>query len=310
MATKKVGKSVAVIKQEEPQELSIESVIQSAIANKTPVDVMERLLAMRTQLKQERAKEAYDGAMAAFQSECPTIVKTKEVRTGGQVAYRYAPIESIVAQVKDLLMKHGFSYSTGMELMPSGVKVKMRVTHAGGHSEEFFMEVPNGNKTAMMSQAQLTAAATTFAKRYAFCNAFGILTGDEDNDARAVEAQKERMDSYQVTRVVPDESDEAGGYVSHPPADFEEESNRVIARPHKMVVPNMDSTNDAHAFAEDKQEGDTGLKMQIARLMKDKRNFVMLGKTREQCEEAIMAATGIALAPYNYGSIIHELESL
>ena len=28
------------------------------------------------------------------------------------------------------------------------------------------------------------AAAQTFAKRYAFCNAFGILTGDDDNDAQ------------------------------------------------------------------------------------------------------------------------------
>jgi hypothetical protein len=35
-----------------------------------------------------------------------------------------------------------------------------------------------------MSQTQVEAATLTFAKRYAFCNAFGILTGDEDIDAQ------------------------------------------------------------------------------------------------------------------------------
>ena len=34
-----------------------------------------------------------------------------------------------------------------------------------------------------MSAQQKVGAALTFAKRYAFCNAFGIMTGDEDNDA-------------------------------------------------------------------------------------------------------------------------------
>jgi hypothetical protein len=33
----------------------------------------------------------------------------------------------------------------------------------------------------------MVGSARTFAMRYAFCNAFGILTGDEDTDARKVE---------------------------------------------------------------------------------------------------------------------------
>ena len=37
-----------------------------------------------------------------------------------------------------------------------------------------------------MSDSQVVAAASTFSKRYAFCNAFGILTGDEDNDGQAI----------------------------------------------------------------------------------------------------------------------------
>lgn len=168
-----------------PESVSVESLISLAINRKVSVETIERLLAMRRELKAEFAKKSYDEAMAAFQADCPTIVKTKEVKTNsGKVAYRYAPIESIVQQVSLLLQRHGFSYSTSMELLENGVRVVVKTTHTDGHSEESPMEVPLGKKTDIMSDSQVVAAAQTFAKRYAFCNAFGILTGDEDTDAR------------------------------------------------------------------------------------------------------------------------------
>lgn len=161
-----------------------EVLIAQAIQQGTPVETIERLLAMRRELKAERAKEIYDEAMAGFQSECPIIKKTKSVQIKtGVVAYRYAPIESIVSQVKSLLKKYGFSYSTKIKTEKGLVKATCIVKQLAGHSEEYEMEVPLGTKTAVMSDSQVVAAAATFAKRYAFCNAFGILTGDEDNDA-------------------------------------------------------------------------------------------------------------------------------
>jgi len=160
-----------------------ETLISQAIDKNVPVETMEKLLAMRRELKAEWAKGQFDKAMAAFQAECPTIVKTKVVHTkSGALAYKYAPIESIVEQVKPYLQRNGFSYSTTMQVLPAGVKVACKVTHTDGHNEITEMEVPLGERTQIMSASQVTAAASTFAKRYAFCNAFGILTGDEDND--------------------------------------------------------------------------------------------------------------------------------
>ena len=179
---KKETKEVAIM----PQDNSAEMLISRAIDKGVDVGTMERLLAMRTQIKAEQAKEAFNRSMAAFQAECPMIEKTKPVHTrDGRLAYKYAPIESIVAQVSPYLKRHGFSYSTTMELKDKGVRVVCKVTHALGHSEESPMEVPFGTKTQVMSDSQVTAAASTFAKRYAFCNAFGILTGDEDVDGKS-----------------------------------------------------------------------------------------------------------------------------
>jgi ERF superfamily len=170
-----------------PAKQNAEALIAKAIDKNVPVETMERLLAMRRELNAEWAKEAFDRSMSAFQADCPTIEKTKAVKTKlGIVAYKYAPIESIVSQVKEFLKKHGFSYSTTMGLIENGtmkVRVAIKVTHAAGHSEITEMTVPLGNKTDIMSQTQVVASAQTFAKRYAFCNAFGILTGDEDSDA-------------------------------------------------------------------------------------------------------------------------------
>lgn len=182
----------ALQKIEMPVAPSVEAMITLAIERGASVEALERLMAIRREVRAEQAKEAYDRAMAAFQAECPIIEKTKAVSTNsGKVAYKYAPIESIVAQVKGLLQKHGFSYSTKMELHDKGVKSTVRVTHEAGHSEESPMEVPFGEKTQIMSQSQVAAAATTFAKRYAFLNAFGILTGDEDIDGHTDSVKKE-----------------------------------------------------------------------------------------------------------------------
>lgn len=166
------------------KETSVSEFISQAIAQNLPVETMERLFALRERVKAETAREAFIAAMAKFQSECPVIVKTKEVFTkSGGKAYAYAPIESIVTQVKDALKNNGFSYSTNMEMLEGAVKVSVKVQHVLGHSETTEMTVPLGTQTGVMSASQVVAAASTFAKRYAFLNAFGILTGDEDNDA-------------------------------------------------------------------------------------------------------------------------------
>ncbi len=302
-------KGTALVVSPQQSDLSIEAVIQNAIASKTPVDVMERLLAMRTQLKKEHAKEAYDRSMAGFQAACPTIAKTKEVRANnGTIAYKYAPIESLVAQVKDLLEAEGFSYSFTMELREGGVKVVCKVTHSAGHSEESPMDVPFGTKTAVMSQSQVAAAATTFAKRYAFCNAFGIMTGDDDTDARAEESQKDRMTSYRVARVIPDESDEAGGYVS--PRNDEPALAKEVISAHKDNYPEMNETNDGHGLDEVKAKPDavTAMKMEIMFLLKKRWKFIAMGKPLNEIAAKVFDVTGCLLTEENFPEIINRLK--
>lgn len=185
------GLPVALTSVVEPA-LTPEVLIAKAIQAGVSADTMERLLAMRTKLREEQAKEAFDRALADFQSECPQVKKTKQVfnKDGRTVRYRYAPLEHIIDQVKGALTKHGFSYTLDAKVEPGWVEAICVATHSQGHSKPSSFKVPV-EKDAFMNEQQKFASALTFCKRYAFCNAFGILCCDEDDDSVSASPQPE-----------------------------------------------------------------------------------------------------------------------
>lgn len=168
----------------EPKEQSPMALIAMATEKGVDVQTMEKLMDLQERWEKNKAKKAFDKAMADFQSECPVIRKDNDVKNNdGSKRYSYAPLDSIVQQVRELLRKHGFSYTTDAIVEGSSVKAICKVTHEEGHSEISSFQVPIDPK-GFMNEAQKFASALTFAKRYAFCNAFGILTGDEDDDSQ------------------------------------------------------------------------------------------------------------------------------
>jgi hypothetical protein len=175
---------------------SADLLLSQAVEKNLPVESLERLIDLRAKMKAEAAKEAFDLAMADFQGECPVIEKKKKAMDGSKVLYAYAPLDAIVKVVSPILAKHGLSYSIQTETIATGVKVTCFAKHKFGHTEPSTMEIPLGVKTAIMSQSQQVAAAITFAKRYAFCNAFGIMTGEEDNENFVKDAPKKDATNY------------------------------------------------------------------------------------------------------------------
>lgn len=164
---------------------SFESVLRYAIEKGVPT---ESIMSMRRELKAEADKAEFDRALAAFQSECPVIRKTKAVsdNTGRQL-YAYAPFEYIVAQVAPLLQRHGFSFQldTDTASQDGWVIAMCHVTHAAGHCRTSTAKFPIGAGTRAMSTTQVFAAALSFASRRVFCNSFGIVCAGEDDDAAA-----------------------------------------------------------------------------------------------------------------------------
>jgi len=157
-----------------------------AVERGLPVEAIEKLMVMRTQLKAERAREEYFIALSAFQADCPVIPKNKKVmnKDNRTVRYAFAPLETVVEIIKPILHRHGLSYDLHSEFQTEGniqVTITCRVHHVAGHSEEssFVVPIERGFGT---SRAQEFATARTYGVRYAVWDALGIVTGDEDTD--------------------------------------------------------------------------------------------------------------------------------
>lgn len=190
--------------------INIGALLSLAVEKGVPVDTMERMLAMRAQMKAEAARESFFRALATFQSVCPVVAKTKDVmnKSGGSVRYSYAPLDSIIVQVRELLQSHGFAFRFESSTKDTTVTATCIVTHCDGHSESSCFDA-RIDPESFMNVQQRYGSALTFAKRYAFLNAFGILTGDEDDDAQSTKPdgptakRMERIRAMRAAQEVP-----------------------------------------------------------------------------------------------------------
>jgi len=278
--------------QPKEQAYSVELFISQAIEKNLPVETMERLLAMRTQLKQEQAIEAYNDAVSDFQGRCPIIEKKKKVYQKGttpkqikdgtaEVRYSYAPLDSIVEQTSALMGECGLSHRIEVLNEDKFISVTCYLIHKLGHKEGSTFRVPI-DFGAYMTEQQKYAAALTYAKRYAFCAVTGILTGDEDNDANSL-ALEETVKPVSAPKPVT------------PPAPT---PAPVAAKPVPPPVPPPAAPINA----------DDAKKQRITKLMRDN-GLQPAVSTKEAWEDAVHKNMGLDLKPENYDKIISILES-
>lgn len=183
---------------------AVNGFITEAISKGLPVETMEKLFTLREKVKAEYAKEEFMKAMANFQKNCPVIEKKQEVKDKqGIVRYKFANLGDIVEQVKKPLGDNNLSYDFITEDLKDQLKVTCTVTHALGHSKASSFQIPIGTE-AYMTDVQKYGARVTFGKRYSFCNALGILTGDEDIDSKEDEViqiiPKELIEKIDATK--------------------------------------------------------------------------------------------------------------
>lgn len=175
------GKDLEVQRPRTPS-VDAENLIAKAIDKDVPIETLEKLLAMRKELKDEAAKEAFFADLAEFQRIVPQIPKsTKIMNKNGTERYSYAKLETIVKKVHTKLFQCGFSYMIKGSQGEHGVTGRVELHHRDGHMEFSEFTIPI-DKDAYMTDQQKPAAALTMAKRIAFCNATGIMTADEDTD--------------------------------------------------------------------------------------------------------------------------------
>lgn len=174
------------------------------------IEVMERVMAIRRELKAEAAREAFFAAMAAFRSECPVIKRTKPVwnKEHTRIMYHYAPLDQIEKVVGPIIARYGLSYSFKAHIERSVDKdieqdlvMDCHVQHESGHVEISPFRLPISGD--YMNKNQQRGNTNSYAKRYSFCNAFGIMSEDDDDDHGRISPEDARKARQPVRQPQP-----------------------------------------------------------------------------------------------------------
>ena len=157
----------------------IQVIERAALNPDVDIDKMERLLQMQERVLDRQALMAYSAAMAAMQTELPSIAERGKTNNG-----HYATLEDIVDTVRPIMKKHGFAVSFRIQTQERGIQVTGVLMHQDGHREETSMLLPadtSGSKNAV----QAFGSSTSYGKRYILCALLNITTRGQDDNGHA-----------------------------------------------------------------------------------------------------------------------------
>lgn len=172
------------------QPSAVLSVIEKAATDPSvDIEKMERLLAMHERLVAVDARKAYSVAMASAQSEMRPISADAENK---QTHSKYASYSQLDKALRPIYSRLGFalSFNTEESGSPDVLRVTCHVSHTGGHSEYFRIDMPADGKGAkggdVMTKTHATGAAATYGMRYLLKMIFNVAIGEDDNDGNGV----------------------------------------------------------------------------------------------------------------------------
>lgn len=169
----------------------MEGLLALAIREKTPVEALERLVALKERVDAQEAAKQFFAAKASFQQACPRIKKAGIVdyvptSGAGRVKFNYALLDDIDAVVRPLCNERGLSYAWNSKPEGSLVTTEFVLRHVGGHAESSFFSCPTTSKAGMSDQ-QKYGAAVKYAMRWSLIQGLGLITTDDDDDAAEVD---------------------------------------------------------------------------------------------------------------------------
>jgi hypothetical protein len=145
---------------------------------------MEKILDVQIKWERNEAKKAYHSAMARFQENAPSIVKSK---IGHNCQYADLAID-LVAVVAPKLSEQGLSHKWITESVDGGMKVTCRITHEQGYSEDNSM-VAAPDKSGSKNDIQALGSTVTYLQRYTLKAALGLAEGGQGDDGNGAYAK-------------------------------------------------------------------------------------------------------------------------
>lgn len=140
---------------------------------------------MQEKWDKQQAKKSFLEALSKFQELCPIIEKTKQGHN-----CKYAPLDSIIKQIKSSLRDCGLSYRWESSDNNGDTTVTCVISHVNGHCETNQMTAKpdtSGSKNAI----QAIGSTRSYLHRYTLIGALGIGTADTDTDGNVSKDPKQ-----------------------------------------------------------------------------------------------------------------------
>lgn len=149
---------------------------------------LKALVDLHEQMKAARAKEAFNLAMNAVQTEMPVIVRDAQ---NSHTQSSYIRLETLTHRAKPIYVAHGFSLSFSEQeaKAPNLRRHTCHIRHNEGHSEQHWIDLPvdgtgaKGGKSAM-NEVQAAISTGSYAQRVLTCRVFNITIADTDLDGQ------------------------------------------------------------------------------------------------------------------------------
>ena len=157
---------------------------RAAINPDVDIEKMERLLQMHERIQMRQAETDFNASMTGAQS---VMGRISADATNPQTRSNYASYGKLDSVLRPIYTEHGFalSFDTG-EVEGEVVRVICRVSHRGGFSREYHVDMPADGKGAkggdVMTKTHATGAAMTYGMRYLLKMIFNVAIGEEDTD--------------------------------------------------------------------------------------------------------------------------------
>lgn len=155
----------------------ISHLIAVAIESGKSPEFLRELLSVRREWEADEARKAYAQAITTFQERCPIIQKLDKAYNNA-----YARMDRIWRETRELRRESGITVSWLIAEMRDGLcHVEGQLRHVSGHVERMACDVPIPELIKGQNKAQQGGSAITYAQRYAFCGALGIVTSDRSD---------------------------------------------------------------------------------------------------------------------------------
>lgn len=162
----------------------LQAVIERGVSQENVAAVGE-IVKLYERMEDKKAEREFAQAFVALQAEMPAVKALRAVpNRDGSTRYNFAPYEEIMDQIAPMLKRHGFTVTFSTDFGEGRLIKTCTLQHVGGHSKSNKFAVRIGSGPPGATDTQADGAASTYAKRFALCDALNIQI-DKDSDARA-----------------------------------------------------------------------------------------------------------------------------